>query len=104
MSENIAIAHLAECESDASYVRKRKMTSFTSVSSEPKKSHLCQIPSDKELEVRVRVIKGYLGEPCAPYSIYHYKWVDGNLGKCDYQVYGCKMNCDYTYIKNCLKT
>ena len=32
MSENIAITHLAECESDASYVRKRKMTSFTAVS------------------------------------------------------------------------
>ena len=30
MSENIAIIHLAECESDASYLRKRKMTSFTS--------------------------------------------------------------------------
>ena len=51
MSENIAITHLAECESDASYLRKRKMTSFTSVSSEPKKSHLCQIPSDKESEI-----------------------------------------------------
>ena len=48
MSENIAITRLAECESDASYVHKRKMASFTAVSSEPKKSRLCQIPSDKE--------------------------------------------------------
>ena len=182
MSENIAITHLAECESDASYVRKRKMTSFTAVSSEPKKSRLCQIPSDKELEIisflqnycedkpivwsavakqfnitttnggymvkqlairsglnveslqckkdkdspRNRVHKKrtsdskvpvpcmpslaklkqevgnlidngtlYLGEPCAPYSIYRYKWVDGNLDKCEYQVYGRKMNFDY---------
>ena len=37
----------------------------------------------------------YLGEPCAPYSIYRYKWVDGNLDKCEYQVYGRKMNFDY---------
>ena len=51
MSENVAITHLAECESDASYVRKRKMTSFTAVSSEPKKGRLCQIPSDKESEI-----------------------------------------------------
>ena len=51
MSENIAITHLAECESDALYVRKRKMTSFTAVSSEPKKSRLCQILSDKESEI-----------------------------------------------------
>ena len=176
MSENVAITHLAECESDASYVRKRKMTSFTAVSSEPKKGRLCQIPSDKESEIisflqnycedkpivwsavakqfnitttngghmvkqlavrsglnveslqrkkdnvlpRNRVHKKktsdnkvpvpcmpsiaklkqevsnlidngtlYLGEPCAPYSIYRYKWVDGNLDKCEYQVYGC---------------
>ena len=41
MSENIAITHLAECESDASYVRKCKMTSFTAVSSEPKKKVVC---------------------------------------------------------------
>ena len=27
------------------------MTLFTAVSSEPKKSHLCQIPSDKESEI-----------------------------------------------------
>ena len=53
MSENIAITHLAECEADASYVRKRKMTSFTTVSS----------------------------EPCAPYSIYRYKWVDIEITK-----------------------
>ena len=45
------MTHLAECESDALYVHKRKMTSFTSVSSEPKKGRLCQIPSDKELEI-----------------------------------------------------
>ena len=51
MSENIAITNLAECKSDASYLCKRKMTSFTSVSSEPKKSRLCQIPSDKESEI-----------------------------------------------------
>ena len=147
MSENIAITHLAECESDVSYLRKRNMTSFTSVSSEPKKGHLCQIPSDKESEIvsflqnycedkpiiwspkqfnitttdgqmvkqlairsglnveslqfkkdndspRNRVHKKrtsdskvpvsnlidngtlYLGEPCAPYSIYRYKWAD----------------------------
>ena len=182
MSENIAITHLAEYESDASYLRKRKMTSYTSVSSEPKKSCLCQIPSDKESEIvsflqnyiedkpivwsdvakqfnitatngghivkqlairsglnveslqckkdndspRNRVHKKrtsdskvpvpcmpskatlkkevsnlinngtlYLGEPCAPYSIYRYKWVDGNLDKCEYQVYGRKMNFDY---------
>ena len=51
MSENIAITHLAECESDASYLRKHKMTSFTSVPSEPKKRRLCQIPSDEESEI-----------------------------------------------------
>ena len=28
MSENVAITHLPECESDALYVRKRKMTSL----------------------------------------------------------------------------
>ena len=27
--------------------------------------------------------------------IYCYKWVDGNLDKCEYQVYGHKMNFDY---------
>ena len=27
----------------------------------------------------------YLGEPCASYSIYRYKWVNGNLDKCEYQ-------------------
>ena len=32
----------------------------------------------------------YLGEPCAPYSFYRYKWVHGNLNKCEYQVYGRK--------------
>ena len=51
MSENVAITHLAECESDASYVRKPKMTSFVPVSSEPKKGRLCQIPSDKASEI-----------------------------------------------------
>ena len=51
MSENIAITHLAECESYASYVCKCKMTSFTAVSSELKKGCLCQIPSDKESEI-----------------------------------------------------
>ena len=50
-NENITITHLAECESDASYVRKGKMTSFTAVSSELKKGCLCQIPSDKESEL-----------------------------------------------------
>ena len=53
MSENVAITHLAECESDTSYVRKRKMTSFTALSSEPKKGRLCQIPSDKESESKL---------------------------------------------------
>ena len=48
ISENIAITHLAECESDASYVHKHKMTLFTAVSYELKKSCLCQIPSDEE--------------------------------------------------------
>ena len=166
------------------------MTSFTAVSSEPKKSRLCQIPSDKESEIisflqnycedkpivwsavakqfnitttngghmvkqlalrsglnveslqrkkdnispRNRVHKKrtsdskvpvpcmpslaklkqevsnlidngtlYLGEPCAPYSIYRYKWVDDNLDKCEYQVYGCKLNLT-TYVINCLKS
>ena len=37
----------------------------------------------------------YLGELCAPYLIYRYKWVDGNLDECEYQVYGRKMNFDY---------
>ena len=58
MSENIAITHLAECESDALYLRKRKMTSFTSVSSESKKSRLCQKPSDKESEI-VSFLRNY---------------------------------------------
>ena len=49
MSENIAITHLAECESNVSYGCKHTITSFTAVSSEPKKSHLCQIPSDTKL-------------------------------------------------------
>ena len=43
----------------------------------------------------------YLGKPCAPYSIYRYKWVDGNLDKCEYQVYGHKMNFDYLRHKLC---
>ena len=181
MSENVAITHLAECESDASYVRKRKMTSFTAVSSEPKKGHLCQIPSDEESEIvsflqnycedkpivwsavakqfnitttngghmveqlairsglnveslqckkdnvlpRNRVHKNktsdskvpvpcmpslaklkqevsnlidngtlYLGEPCAPYSIYRYKWVDGNLDTVELVLIASFNNCD----------
>ena len=37
----------------------------------------------------------YLGEPCVTYSINCYKWMDGNLDKCEYQVYSHKMNFDY---------
>ena len=51
MSENVAIIHLAEYESDTSHVHKCKMSSFTAVSFEPKKGHLCQLPSDKESEI-----------------------------------------------------
>ena len=39
MSENVTITRLAECESDASYVGKRKMTLFAAIPSEPKKGH-----------------------------------------------------------------
>ena len=47
-----AIAHLAECESDASYVHKRMMTSFTkSLTPAPKKQRLCHIDSEKEIEI-----------------------------------------------------
>ena len=57
------------------------------------------MPSLAKLKQKVSIIIDngtlYLGEPCAPYSIYHSKWVDGNSDKCEYQVYGRKMNFDY---------
>ena len=66
VNHNHTTTHLSEYESDVSYVRKHKMTSFTAVSSELKKSRLCQIPSDKELE-----IISFLGTACgSPYIVF----------------------------------
>ena len=181
MSENVAIAHLAECESDASYLRKRMMTSFTKpLTPAPKKQRLCHIDSEKEIEI-LAYLKDYsddkaivwsalakkfdiratngghvikqlaiksgldvealqgkkasvprnrvhkkktgsnvpvpcmpslaklkeninsliddgtlcLGEPCTPYPIYQYKWVESKLEKVESHVYGRKLSFKY---------
>ena len=59
MSENIAVSPIAECESDASYLRKRAMTSFcASNSPAPKKQYLSSIDAEKEAEI-VAYLKEY---------------------------------------------
>ena len=68
MSENVAITHLAECESDASYVRKRKMTSFTAVSLNRRKDVCVKYPVIKnqklfhfyKITVRINQLFGVL--------------------------------------------
>ena len=177
MSKNIAVSHLAECESDASYLRKRAMTSNLP---KPKKQYLGSIDAEKEADIvaylkeysdekpvvwstlarkfdikatnggymikqlaiksglnvealqgkgelgpRIRVHKKKasadvavpcmpslsklkenindlidngtlcLGEPCAPYPIYQYKWVEGKLEKVESHVYGRKLSFKY---------
>ena len=57
----------------------------------------------KRKSVISSIMDMYVGEPCVPYSIYRYKWVDGNLDKCEYQVYGRKMNFDYLHHKLFIK-
>ena len=173
MSENIAVSHLAECESDASYLRKRAITSFCASNlPKPKKQYLGSIDAEKEADIvaylkeysdekpvvwstlarkfdikatndgymikqlaiksglNVKALQGKgefgprkrvhkkkasadvavpcmpslsklkenindlkyngtlcLGEPCAPYPIYQYKWVEGKLEKVESRVW-----------------
>ena len=62
MSKNIAVSHLAECESDASYLRKRAMTSFCASNlPKPKKQYLGSIDAEKEADI-VAYLKEYSDE------------------------------------------
>ena len=175
LRENMAIVHLAECESDASYSRKRKVSCFQAAPA--KRSQTFKVTPEKEAEivsylkdcegpvVWSTVAKSYqilatngghivkqlairagldvetlqgkkeksftvsrvhkkktsdhhvsmpclpslaeiksdinslidsgklnLGEPCAPYSIFQFKWNNGTLEKQESQVFGRKLN------------
>ena len=62
-AENVAISHLAEGESDASYIRKRERSSFDPPQLSAKRPTIRNIDPDKEAEILARLSNWQMGVP-----------------------------------------